>query len=142
MKLCTQIETNHGAPAEVSQPQGTVAECHLRLVRSQPTADNQEIGIKGNSGDALLNVVELAGVLKRPKSTIYYWSSQLPGFPKIVVGRGVLFRVQDVLDFFAEKERCNSSPCNPAIEELKRRILSRSLKTKGAGRVRFSRKEK
>lgn len=94
------------------------------------------------SDDPLLTVSDLALKMKRPKSTIYYWSSRLEGFPKITAGRGILFRLRDVLEYFEAQAQKKKPSCDPVVEELKKRTLDRSLKIKCVGHARFLKKEK
>lgn len=59
--------------------------------------------------DALIGVGELGRLLGVPEKTIYNWNHKGTGPDRMKVGRGVRYRVGDVLDWLAESRASTGS---------------------------------
>lgn len=76
----------------------------------------------------LLTPTQLAETLKVSKSTIYYWSSQKPNFPKYSLGKHLRFDLEEVLEYFRKSNEVSQTQQIPlSLEELGKEIGS--LKT-------------
>ena len=84
---------------------------------------------------SLVNLKEIAQVLKVPDYTIYYWVGRNE-IPFVRVGRHLRFFVDDVLNFFLKRTEERKPDCFRREQELNNNSQRCSLKIGASARTR------
>jgi len=84
----------------------------------------------------LLNLNEMARVLRVSPKTVYYWVTRNE-IPDLRVGRHLRFKGQEVIDFFESQSQRNASSCQDTQVSVNN-SFSRSLKKWETGSRNFA----